>query len=283
MIQLSDIPIILLLCGICFFLSGMLYLYLHSKQNQLAQEVSYVFAGALYVGFEVISGIYSEFLTIPVIFLIFLLLSYEAFRPLDDMTKSQLERVNESDRRVLCFKRGRRYYCMSTVKITSLPFGKDSSWKKQVERTEQEQQLWRDVEELRWLMPLWEEGQNASVAYTLDAKLERGLVSLYIFIGTEGKNGDSACDVILRSQTLVSTWLARKEYGYSILTADEAWKEYVDLSLAFELDSSVLGSEQTLGLLLLDGIPKDPSEDIAKLVRGLSDSRMKGHLHISGR
>jgi hypothetical protein len=270
-----------LLCGICFLVGVAVFFYLSRKQNILALELSYIIVAIVYVGLEILLGIYSILLTTPMIVLVFLLLCYEAIRPLETFASTTPEQVKSNDQNILCIRQGKDYRALSAIRITSLPQGKESPWRATIERSSEENHLWMQHEELRWLIPFWEEDNRSKIVYTVDSKIERGTVALYVFMSVTNKDKEVACDYIQRSQQVVISWLTRKEYEFSIVDANSVWKEYVDLNLAFEFDSQTQGDEKVLALLSLEGIPRDPSNDMSQLLRKLCDTGIKGHLHIS--
>jgi hypothetical protein len=140
-------------------------------------------------------------------------------------------------------------------------------------------------DELKWLYPLWEDSQQSHVTYTVEAKTEKGLASLRIFVSSNDKDWKRAVEKALRARLIVETWLTRKEYGFEIILADQLWRTYLELDYGALRTSgvpAVVESERaSLGVLSVEGVPKNLSGDLGQLLQQLLEMKVSGHVLVS--
>jgi hypothetical protein len=146
---------------------------------------------------------------------------------------------------------------MSAVKITGIPFN-DS--KKDDEN-----------EELKLLHPLWEDSNKSGTTYTIEAKVENGLVELVVFIVSRDKNWKLAIEQVDKSREIAETWLNQMDHSFEVLAGQQLVDAYSDL----EIDSP------DCGLLSIEGLPNRLSSNYGVLLQRLVERRIDSRIQFS--
>jgi len=274
---LLDILIpLLILFGVSILTMTLAHLVLSTNGNQFATEISSILGLVVFVGIEVVLGIFTLHWTLLMLFLVTPLMLFEALRSGDGREGDWPKALEIDDGRggvvddVLCFSIGRKYAALAAIAITGIPI-------------EDEKTLHRGEEddELKWLYPLWEDSQQSHVTYTVEAKTEKGMASLRIFVSSNDKDWKQAMEKALRARLIVETWLTRKEYGFEIILADQLWRTYLELDygvLRAPGVPAVAESERaSLGVLSVEGVPKSFSSDLGQLL----EMKVSGHVLVS--
>ncbi|MHA1881748.1 MAG: hypothetical protein ACTSUO_01740, partial [Candidatus Thorarchaeota archaeon] len=219
------IALVAVILGLSLFAGMLSHATLSLRGNNYAGELSYIITLLSYIGIEWVLGVFSPLLTSPMLIVVLLLFTREIVLPADKPEHNQPIRIKEDDSTVLCLQQGKEKLALSAYTISSIPVSHD---------TPDEKKILDDV--ATSFYPFWDDGQRTNTIFTFDFKIDRGLVSIRVFIGSRGKDYDEVCDNVLRSQQLVETWFTRCSYEYELLSPDITETLYLDQSILFELE-----------------------------------------------
>ncbi|TFH03597.1 MAG: hypothetical protein E4H14_16450, partial [Candidatus Thorarchaeota archaeon] len=268
------IPIVVLFAATILAMT-FTHLLLSAKGNQYRTEASGIFGVVIFVIGEYILEIFQIPLTLFMILLVTPFMLVEAVRP---STGNQLtppvlldikEHAGELASEVICVVQGKTYVSLAAIRVQGIPMESKTT----------------SENELKLLLPLWENGKRSGTTYTLEAKIENGVVDLVVFVIDQDTDWKVSVEKTWQSKHVVESWLKQMDYSYSVLDFTQLSTAYQELELRPNMgiaSPTVTGFDgRYFGILSVDGVTKDLSCSIEQVLNNLLDGDLSGRVMFS--
>jgi len=255
---LSSIVPFIVLVGVSVLVMTLVHLGLSVSGNRFGTEISAVLGLVVFIVGEFVLGVNEPAWILVMLVFVTPMVVYEAMKPATSDSGPPVLLDTES-RDILCFSLGRVFLSMTAIKITGIPFTNES-------RNNDEN------DDLKLLHPLWEDSHKSGTTYTLEAKIENGLVELVVFIVSADKNCQGAIERVQHSRVVAETWLNQMNYSFEILVKQDLVNVYSEIEREYD-DSSTL--------LSIDGLPNRLSNNYGVLIQRLAEKKLDSRIQFS--
>ncbi|MHA2064551.1 MAG: ATP-binding protein, partial [Candidatus Thorarchaeota archaeon] len=253
----SMVPI-LVLVGISVLVMTLVHLGLSISGNRFSTEISAVLGLAVFIVGEFVLGIADPTWILIMLVLVTPMVVYEAVKPSSgDSGPPVLLDTGLSD--TLCFSLGRIFLSMSAIKITGIPFTNESTNND-------------ESDDLKLLHPLWDDSHKSGTTFSVEAKIQSGLVELVVFIISADKNSQGSIERAQHSRVVAETWLNQMNYSFEVLVKQSLEDAYSEIERDYH-DSKTL--------LSIDGLPNRLSNNYGVLIQRLSEKKLNSRIQFS--